>query len=37
VWLEYDAHDVASDDATVEVFTTDAQHVEVAFDLSRLR
>lgn len=37
VWLEYDAHDVASDDATVEVFTTDGQHIEVAFDLSRLR
>ena len=37
VWLQYDARDVASDDATVEVFTTDGQHIEVPFDLSRLR
>lgn len=37
VWLEYDARDVASDDAQVEVFTTDHQHVVVPFDLSRLR
>ncbi|HEY2547641.1 MAG TPA: hypothetical protein VGI46_16335 [Candidatus Acidoferrum sp.] len=36
-WLEYDARDVASDDATVEVITTDGQHVSVPFDLSRLR
>jgi hypothetical protein len=37
VWLIYDAPDVASDDATVEVITTDGQHVSVPFDLSRLR
>jgi hypothetical protein len=37
VWLEYDAGDVASDDATVEVFTTDGQHIVVPFDLSRLQ
>ena len=37
VWLEYDAHDVASDDAQVEVITTDGQHVVVPFDLSTLR
>jgi hypothetical protein len=37
VWLVYDATDVASDDATVEVITTDGQHVSVPFDLSRLR
>jgi hypothetical protein len=37
VWLQYDASDVESDDATVEVLTTDGQHIEVPFDLSRLR
>ncbi|MGB2643499.1 MAG: hypothetical protein WBG02_05510 [Candidatus Acidiferrum sp.] len=37
VWLEYDAQDVASDDASVEVITTDGQDVVVPFDLSRLR
>lgn len=37
VWLQYDANDVDSDDATVEVFTTDGQHIEVPFDLSHLR
>jgi hypothetical protein len=37
VRLIYDANDVASDDATVEVITTDGQHVSVPFDLSRLR
>jgi hypothetical protein len=37
VWLVYDASDVASDNATVEVITTDGQHVSVPFDLSRLR
>jgi hypothetical protein len=37
VWLIYDASDVASDDASVEVITTDGQHVSVPFDLSRLR
>lgn len=36
VWLEYDAKDVASDDAQVEVITTDGQDVVVPFDLSRL-
>lgn len=37
VWLQYDASDVDSDKATVEVFTTDGQHVVVPFDLARLR
>lgn len=37
VWLQYDAADVDSADAAVEVFTTDGQHVVVPFDLSRLR
>jgi hypothetical protein len=37
VWLAYDATDVTSDDASVEVITTDGQHVSVPFDLSRLR
>jgi hypothetical protein len=37
VWLEYSARDVASDDAQVEVFTTDGQHVVVPLDLSLLR
>jgi len=37
VWLEYDAREIASDDAQVEIFTTDGQHVLVPFDLSRLR
>lgn len=37
VWLVYDATDVASDGASVEVITTDGQHVSVPFDLSRLR
>jgi hypothetical protein len=36
-WLIYDANDIGSDDATVEVITTDGQHVSVPFDLSRLR
>jgi hypothetical protein len=36
-WLVYDASEVASDDATVEVITTDGQHVVVPFDLFRLR
>ena len=37
VWLQYDASDVESSDATVEVFSTDGQHASVPFDLSRLR
>jgi hypothetical protein len=37
VWLVYDASDIASDDTSVEVITTDGQHVSVPFDLSRLR
>ncbi len=37
VWLQYDASDVDSADATIEVFTTDGQHVVVPFDLARLR
>jgi hypothetical protein len=37
VWLAFDARDVASDDAQIEVLTTDGQHVVVPFDLYRLR
>ena len=37
VWLQYDASDVDSDVANLEVSTTDGQHVSVPFDLSRLR
>jgi hypothetical protein len=38
VWLVYDAAEIATgDDATVEVITTDGQHVVVPFDLRRLR
>lgn len=37
VWLEFDAQDVASDHASVEVITTDGQDVIVPFDLSALR
>jgi hypothetical protein len=37
LWLVYDAHDLASDKATVEVFTPDGQHVTTTFDLSGLR
>jgi hypothetical protein len=37
VWLVYDASEVASDDATVEVITTDGQHISVPYDLSSLR
>ncbi len=37
VWLQYDASDVDSGDATIEVLTTDGQHIAVPFDLSRLR
>jgi hypothetical protein len=36
-WLVFDATDVADDDATVQIITTDGQHVSVAFDLSSLR
>ncbi len=36
-WLVYDAKDVASDEANVQVITTDGQHVSAPFDLSRLR
>jgi hypothetical protein len=37
VWLEFDAHDVGSTDACVEVETPDGQHLVATFDLSRLR
>jgi hypothetical protein len=37
VWLEFDVKDVASDDASVEIITTDGQDVVVPFDLSSLR
>jgi hypothetical protein len=37
VWLEFDARDVASTEASVEVLTPDGQPVAVRFDLARLR
>ena len=37
LWLVSDAHDLASNDATVEVFTPDGQHVTSRFDLASLR
>jgi hypothetical protein len=37
VWLEYDASNLASTEATVEIDTPDGQHVVSPFDLSRLR
>jgi hypothetical protein len=36
VRLEFDAHEVASTEASVEVETPDGQHVVASFDLSRL-
>lgn len=36
-WLAYDVNDVASEDTTVQVVTTDGQHVVVPFDFSGLR
>src|ERR1700675_941782 len=36
-WLVFDANDIASDEVTVQVITTDGQHVTVPFDLSCLR
>jgi hypothetical protein len=37
IWLVCDAHDIASESASVEVFTPDGQHVTSTFDLSMLR
>jgi hypothetical protein len=37
VWLEFDAHEVASEVVTAEVFTPDGQHVLTTFDLAVLR
>jgi hypothetical protein len=37
VWQEYDASNLASTDATIEIDTPDGQHVVAPFDLSRLR
>lgn len=37
IWVVYDAQDVASDSATVEVFAPDGQHVTTTFDLASLR
>lgn len=37
LWLVCDAHDLESNDATVEVFTPDGQHVTTAFGLASLR
>lgn len=37
IWLTYDAAQLTSSDASVEVDTPDGQHVTATFDLSRLR
>jgi hypothetical protein len=37
VWLEFDAHEVASTETSVEVETPDGQHILATFDLSHLR
>lgn len=37
IWVTYDAHDVASDPVTAEIFTPDGQHVTSTFDLAALR
>ena len=37
LWLVCDAHDLASESASVEVFTPDGQHIVTTFDLSTLR
>lgn len=37
VYIEYDAHNVASDDTDVSVFTTDDQEIQTSFDLAKLR
>lgn len=37
VWLEYDAKDVASDEAVVEVTTPDSKAINATFDLKKLR
>jgi hypothetical protein len=37
VWQEYDAPNLTSTDATVEIDSPDGQHVVASFDLSRLR
>ena len=37
VWEEFDAREVKSDQATVEIDTPDGQRVVVEFDLTKLR
>jgi hypothetical protein len=37
IWLVYDADQLTSSDASVEVFTPDGQHLTATFDLTRLR
>jgi hypothetical protein len=37
VWLDYDAQDITSDPASVEVVTPTGQHVVATFDLAKLR
>jgi hypothetical protein len=37
VWLEFNARDLASEDATVEVVTPEDQHIVATFDLAQLR
>jgi hypothetical protein len=37
VWLEYDAKDVASDEATIEVVTPESKTITAVFDLKKLR
>ncbi len=37
VWLEYDAHDVASEATIVEILTPDCKTIRASFDLKKLR
>lgn len=37
VWLEYDAKDVASEEAVIEVTTPDSKTINATFDLKKLR
>ena len=37
VWLEYDANDVASDEATIEVVTPESKTITAVFDFKKLR
>jgi hypothetical protein len=37
IWLTFDAQDLTSDDAAVEIDAPDGQHVAATFDLAKLR